>query len=104
MKIAAEPICVKQPLQALAGRSFERLCELGLSSRPASWYSAKEVKAAYRQLSLQLHPDKIRGASPEARREAENRFMRASPLGIEISTSSGFPERHSSVIAPAGHH
>ncbi|EOD18869.1 hypothetical protein EMIHUDRAFT_451248 [Emiliania huxleyi CCMP1516] len=51
-------------------------CELGLSSRPASWYSAKEVKAAYRQLSLQLHPDKIRGASPEARREAENRFMR----------------------------
>mmetsp|Transcript_25985 Transcript_25985/g.84583 ORF Transcript_25985/g.84583 Transcript_25985/m.84583 type:complete len:256 (+) Transcript_25985:57-824(+) len=103
----AEPICVKQPLQALAGRSFERLCvlpdsinkcfdwdvggtrwarvgfslgdaykELGLSSRPASWYSAKEVKAAYRQLSLQLHPDKIRGASPEARREAENRFMR----------------------------
>ncbi|EOD22428.1 hypothetical protein EMIHUDRAFT_469649 [Emiliania huxleyi CCMP1516] len=53
--------------------------ELGLSSRPASWYSAKEVKAAYRQLSLQLHPDKIRGASPEARREAENRFMRGVP-------------------------
>ena len=25
-------------------------------------------------------------------------------LGKETSTSSGFPERHSSVIAPAGHH
>ena len=25
-------------------------------------------------------------------------------LGEETSTSSGFPERHSSVIAPAGHH
>ena len=25
-------------------------------------------------------------------------------LGKETSTSTGFPERHSSVIAPAGHH
>lgn len=46
--------------------------ELGLTSDA----TAAEIDLAYRRLMSQFHPDKVAGAAPEARRQAEHRASR----------------------------
>jgi DnaJ like chaperone protein len=49
-----------------------------------------EIKAAYRQLSLQHHPDKVASLGPEFVRVAEERFKAIQRAYEEIRREKGF--------------